>query len=601
MVIVVVVVSPGAFAVLLHQYNNASSHGGYGYLSTSETDAMSDLNFDCSRSSQRARSRVCGANMTLPGDQAIDHLDPVIGQLSSGEIRKTYLEHLTMQLSALNYRPGADLPLTCMSGTQEHSRYTQLRNGVTPAYPGLAGERQRVVAEQLNDESTLSAFVMDDYYRRAWAAQTPACNASSRVTTCVALMNSFLKLRSTHPQLYQQLMMEDAPTFPPVRRELVTRELRPIVEALIGGDTLSVSSGDARMLRDSGAVSIQQTLSGGDVRGPDRLMARILANYRGGNQRAVLQIALANIRGSYQSDLVQQLRGVCPDRGNPISTAEMLALDPAAVRQALLNANNSESRTAIEYDLCHSPAFRIMRNIGCSTQCDKQTGHCETVAPREMDIVRANETFSGQVMADYPFSSSASYGITRTPPLRRGNATIRTTIQVTPPTGATPAEAAAHRARLQACVATWFNDQARSNGNPNLTFQIQFIGKDDALPAGSPPPVAITLRTCYHSTCSFRGTPTQSMCCPGNAPSCAIPGEANHGMQADSANLMADTNCAVVRHEVGHMLGLPDEYQADYYPFNSLGEPNSIMNNSSETSRLYPRHFWSMLHPNRCK
>ncbi len=75
-----------------------------------------------------------------------------------------------------------------------------------------------------------------------------------------------------------------------------------------------------------------------------------------------------------------------------------------------------------------------------------------------------------------------------------------------------------------------------------------------------------------------------------------------HAMQADSGNLMENTDCNVLRHEVGHMLGLPDEYQADYYPFNALGENNSVMNGPQPgTPRLYPRHFWSMLHPNSCK
>ncbi|MEK6626887.1 MAG: hypothetical protein AABY86_18125, partial [Bdellovibrionota bacterium] len=82
-IILLIVLSPGALAVVLHHYNNAPSHGGYGYLSTSETEAMADLNFDCSAAAQRLRSTVCGASLPQPGQQAITNLDRVIIQFSA--------------------------------------------------------------------------------------------------------------------------------------------------------------------------------------------------------------------------------------------------------------------------------------------------------------------------------------------------------------------------------------------------------------------------------------------------------------------------------------------------------------------------------------
>ncbi len=594
--------SSESYAQLLHYYNNASSHAGYGYLATSEIQAMADLNFDCSDVAQEVRSGVCGANVSLPGNNAVALLDSTITQFSSNIIRRTYLEHLTMQFVALGYRPGPELPLNCMRGTPEFVNYTQLQNNTAPAFSGLAIERQWAVTQGLNDESILSAFVMDEYYRSAWSAEAPACTASSRSVTCIALMNGFLKLKTAQPQLYRQQTETTAPIFPPVLRPIVAQELRPIIQTVIGPALLTSNSSDLALLRQSGAGSMHQALSGNNARGPSNLIAQMLANYRSGNQQQLLRTALSNVRASYQSDLIEQLRGVCPPSGPPVSTSEMFARDPAAVRQALLNADNSSSRTAMEYDLCHDPMFRMSRNIGCSTRCDQMTGRCESVVPREEDTVMANETFTGTLMADYPFSTLVSYGITRTPPLRRNNATIRVTIELKPSLGATPGATAATTARLQACVATWFTEQARANGMPNLNFQIQFIAKGDALPAGSPPPVSISLQTCFHSTCIHRGTDAQSKCCPGNAPFCSIPGETFHAMQEDSGNFMENITCAAVRHEIAHHLGLADEYQAAYYPFNSLGETDSIMNYSdSPAARLRPRHFWRMLHPNRCQ
>ena len=50
-------------------------------------------------------------------------------------------------------------------------------------------------------------------------------------------------------------------------------------------------------------------------------------------------------------------------------------------------------------------------------------------------------------------------------------------------------------------------------------------------------------------------------------------------------------------HEIGHKLGLPDEYAADYYPFNLVGEHDSFMNNGRNVK---PRHIGSILSPRKC-
>ncbi|HAZ11417.1 MAG: hypothetical protein A2X86_10565 [Bdellovibrionales bacterium GWA2_49_15] len=71
--------------------------------------------------------------------------------------------------------------------------------------------------------------------------------------------------------------------------------------------------------------------------------------------------------------------------------------------------------------------------------------------------------------------------------------------------------------------------------------------------------------------------------------------------RADSSNYSLDEPFSVVRHEVFHQMGLPDEYYSDERPYSLLGEHNSIMRSSrSLDARLYPRHVSQILDVLRC-
>ncbi len=71
--------------------------------------------------------------------------------------------------------------------------------------------------------------------------------------------------------------------------------------------------------------------------------------------------------------------------------------------------------------------------------------------------------------------------------------------------------------------------------------------------------------------------------------------------RADSGNLTTSVDNTTFIHEVGHILNLDDEYQDATYPFLPQGEDDSMMNSSTPTSRLYPRHFQKILEPARCQ
>ncbi|MBI2521100.1 MAG: hypothetical protein HYV97_11800 [Bdellovibrio sp.] len=70
--------------------------------------------------------------------------------------------------------------------------------------------------------------------------------------------------------------------------------------------------------------------------------------------------------------------------------------------------------------------------------------------------------------------------------------------------------------------------------------------------------------------------------------------------RANSGNYTLRSPPGVIRHEVVHLMGLADEYSSSAKPFSRLGEPDSLMNKSNSSSRLYPRHLDNILEPLQC-
>jgi hypothetical protein len=72
--------------------------------------------------------------------------------------------------------------------------------------------------------------------------------------------------------------------------------------------------------------------------------------------------------------------------------------------------------------------------------------------------------------------------------------------------------------------------------------------------------------------------------------------------RSDSGNYaMSQVGPGMVLHEVGHLMGLRDEYYDTIYPFSPQGEHDSMMNNSrNPAARIFPRHLRVFLEPGSC-
>ncbi|MGK5089620.1 hypothetical protein WDW86_18870 [Bdellovibrionota bacterium FG-2] len=71
--------------------------------------------------------------------------------------------------------------------------------------------------------------------------------------------------------------------------------------------------------------------------------------------------------------------------------------------------------------------------------------------------------------------------------------------------------------------------------------------------------------------------------------------------RADSGNFTLNQRLGTVFHEVGHLLGLNDEYEMTPMPLGLLGPKESFMNNSHDpNSRPMPYHFARIVEPLSC-
>jgi|GEM_PF-6413990 len=591
------------------EFGTPNSHGGYGYITSSEAEGREAFDFACDGESVNEYTRVACHNndhfRVNPQDiRNIENLaeGPFRFHLQRS-LRKQVFEYASLQTYAASGGNGGQVvpedaacfdsgdrnswPATTMNRLTrdgDNPRLLNLLHGDVPTdaqlrafRPGVSRSSLRRVANAFDlssNSSLVTGIITAGYFNRAYyclcvheGASESSCGeirtarglTGTRIfgdssTECRSLSHTLFRVKQTYPGLFQTVHGTSTEFTPEAAESL------GLMAQLLGGSNTEV--GIKRLTQDTGT----------NPRGPSGIIRDIMARLNNSEGSALRQ-SLDEIR----TDQMYQGRGtastICT---TPLN--ELISENPQSVRQMLIDARERsvEERDALRAALCRYPEFRTLKSRHCLTKYDVQT-RTDPTDGENYQVVRGNN------MSDYPFSGDVNYRFRtyRDGSHTRAKIKLRLNMVVQPGSTLTAAQLQTWQTQAQ----TFFNNEA-SRLHRRVDFEFNFT-QGPAVTDG----INVNFHQCWCSTCSA------SLPAPNSVPparNACVPGRMS---QADSGNFPATVDMATIQHEIGHGLGLPDEYSADYYNFNTIGEPDSLMNTNG---RLYSRHFNRMLHPNEC-
>lgn len=311
-----------------------------------------------------------------------------------------------------------------------------------------------------------------------------------------------------------------------------------------------------------------------------------------------------NMKRYYARELENELASVCA--ASPMS---LYGRYPAIFNQALLDMTPAERKMANLF-LCPQPFY--YNDLNTDSDCDGLVDRYDP-APRNPFNPKSKHSVSGKGDQDPPFGGQFEYELEST----LSKVSISRKISVNFP-GGDAASKAKFMEGMRACVTQMKNQfqevyKGIAAKNPlfqgkALDFNIELEEKKEA---------DFTIHKCWCSTCKVKlesgyiwdSYIPKNTCRNEFTPAmeAAIKDEKLNPLktnrtwmsQADAGNLLYSTagDCNTIKHEILHRLGLPDEYNADYYPFNRIGPHSSVMNSGSE---VLERHLTALLSPQKC-
>ncbi len=614
-----------------------ATHGGYGFIASSEAEGSAHLAFGCTAEEVSGYwSDYCRARGSSRSTRSTDlsrFVTDTARPLLAARLREQTYEYLGIQHWAAQRWTGPALSRPeCLPGTstlpEDLARLPdsppldlEIQAAVDPRRTLLG--KARAASLQYLPTNLLRALALGDQLDNAAQRFQCASAPSNPPPRCIDLRNHLARLKSAYPVLWGQTSAQfvlERDEFGPLERVVPLRET---LHRLIGaegappGASVDEITARGRGLYEAATRSI-------DARSLPGLERRIQDAARAATEtgapaplRAAFDGAYGatrELRTDYRGDVRAGVNLLCDEIFGGLGG--LVISYPNVVRQALIEMNEEE-RSLARAVLCSSSVFERTRPL---RQCQGVSGGpLPGSSPVKVDRV----TYS------WPYQASEGYTIRR--PRPEDAIEIDLNVNVLADSGLDAAEVSSTLAAWQRRAEDWYNCNAEAAAaytpvsgtyshscppSPSMRRAppVRFRIRATPVELENARRPTIRLHQCYRlellepdntdcgkirdyllKRCRERGD--SATACEAQTPPPASP----LNNRANSGNLTLDTGFGTVLHEMGHMLGLDDEYADETYAFNELGEHDSIMSQPRDSSsRLYARHLDQMLEPTRC-
>lgn len=537
------------------------THSGYGYLGPSEAEADDLLGFSCANDDlRRYASRGCkvsGSRLSLEAAEAA--ISRTLTPIFHHALRNQVFEYLCLQAAASAPSRLGEIPIpSCVQrGAALRSSVANLSSGpltdaavnrlpaggADPARsPQAIASKLRAVQASFDPNRMAHAFLLHEQLALAESRYCPGTDNSGHLK-CLDIRDQKGRLTNGYPTL-----------FSPTANRAAVAEYRRAIELFIG--TSGARPGESEGARRArGQRSIEEGIRRElNLRGLEIQYEDAEYSARRPGASAELLEAFRKMGDTVSVLKDSRVAKVAHEAGR-LCDADLSSLAseyPQVVRQLVLEQKGGEL-AATKAVLCQSRLSEQIRGSDRESCIGVSGGPLGSSQP-----VRVHRT-----NWNWPFYAPTNYSVTRAADGKM-RVTLHLNFAAGPGIGA--ATFSETVARWKEETEAYYNRQAATT-TPRLSPPVRF---EILAGTGSDEPLIQILRQ--------------------DAPGRPI--------LIDSANIDVNAPGGVLAHEFGHALGLDDEYSADYYPFNLLGEHDSVMNNAQHPrARLFPRHFRQILEP----
>jgi hypothetical protein len=575
--------------------NLSSNHAGYGYLGrSSEEEASFQMNFVCPEKYYKSPSTSCAVGFPGVIDKEnyrnVEALNYV--GFITGFRNKIYEYHKMMKTSLLNHRPVTLKKPSCVTDAFKmdimpafmdsvdtrtalmDKRYElQKKKKLSPSDEKSLGDLTKVhTMKSKQDFMNISQAIMTlDHYkvqRNEFDCAYESLSNYSKMM-CISLDDHEKRLKAAYPFLdLDRLSDSEKKTLHTLKRKMLY---------VVGSEFCSEGTTYADVVKRGEEfynLSLKNsTALGAEDDSMDQLYEKAFKRADDGKYLPVDEVSEKDQKLASVFDEIQKLSGALTESygkrldetANKIcgkQTQDLMKEYPQVLRQYLLDLPEEERQRARKY-LCQNNLEREIQS-GVANTCIGVTGDIDS--PEGVRVKRDAPTF--------PYSSKVDYSVKRN---KDGTFEVLTRVNfqfVFDPTLGTSKKL--QRAKFDKVVKKWkkkmnafYNTSKVSDQGVKIKYEVD-EGTDDPL---------IKVSECFNSGLD---EPESHYC-----------GAMVENWE-NAANFTTGMDDNTLYHEMGHNLGLDDEYNRDYYPFNTLGEDDSVMNTGS---KLYERHIGRILQP----